>query len=48
MWVADNVIYVAFAGADKLEVFERDAASGAIGRVVQTIDVPAPMFVLPM
>ena len=48
MWVADRVIYVAFAGADKLEVLERDAATGAIGSVVQTIEVPVPMFVLPI
>jgi 6-phosphogluconolactonase len=48
MWVADNVVYVAFARADKLEVRERDAANGAIGPVVQTIDLPVPMFVLPI
>ena len=48
MWVAETVVYIAFAGADRLEVRQRDAASGAIGPVAQTVDLPVPMFILPV
>lgn len=46
MLVIDNAVYVAFAGGDRLSVFPRDAGTGEVGPLRQTLDLPAPMFVL--
>jgi len=48
MFVTESVIYVAFAGDDRCCVFARDGRSGEVGALLQTVFVPAPMFVLPI